>query len=181
MMTELHEAAASGDSAQIELLLTTGKYDINGPDLEWNSRCPIHWAAIKGHAESIRLLASYGARLDVVTDEGWTATHFACEQGKILALRALYKSGALIDMEDNFGDTPQRVAEIYGHDDCVTFINEARIEIEEKKRQAEIEAKIEAERKRLEEEKAKQGKILKHLTEKKEKKSIPSRWRKGKR
>lgn len=176
-MTELHEAAASGDSALIESLLTTGKYDINGPDPEWNSRCPLHWAAIRGHAESIRLLASYGGRMDVVTDTGWTAAHFTCEQGKILALKALYNSGAPIDSEDEYGDTPQRLAEVYGHQDCVTFITEAKIEMAEKERQA----KIEAEKKRIEEEKAKQTNVLKLLSEKKEKKAVPSRWRKGKR
>ncbi|XP_072170443.1 ankyrin repeat domain-containing protein 66-like [Diadema setosum] len=179
-MTELHEAAASGDSDHIESLLATGKYDINGPDLEWNSRCPLHWAAIRGHSESIRLLASYGARLDAVTDTGWSAAHFACEQGKILALKALYKSGAPIDLQDNYGDTPQRIAEIYGHHDCIAFISEALIELAEKKRQAEIEAKKEAERQRIAEEKAKQTKFLKQLTEKKEKK-VASRWKKGKR
>lgn len=47
-MTEVHEAAAAGDSALIETLLDTGKYDVNGQDPEWHNRTPIHWAAIKG-------------------------------------------------------------------------------------------------------------------------------------
>ena len=62
--------------------------------------------------------------MDVVTDIGWTASHFACEQGKIYAMRALYKSGSPIDEKDQFGDTPQRIAEIYGHEECVKFITE---------------------------------------------------------
>ena len=55
-------------------------------------------------------------------------------------------------------------------------LHRAKLEIEEKKRQAEIEA----ERKRIEEEKAKQKQLLKQFSEKKEKKAA-SRWRKGKR
>ena len=47
-MTEVHEAAANGDSAQIETLMDTGRYDANAKDNEWHDRTPMHWAAIKG-------------------------------------------------------------------------------------------------------------------------------------
>ncbi|PIK47690.1 putative ankyrin repeat domain-containing protein 66 [Apostichopus japonicus] len=123
-MTEVHEAAAAGDSTLIETLLDTGKYDVNGPDPEWHNRTPVHWAAIKGHSESIRLLVEYGATLDVVTDVGWTPAHFAAEGGKILALRALQKLEAPIDMCDIYGDTPKRVAEINGQTECAEFLQQ---------------------------------------------------------
>lgn len=132
-MTEVHEAAAAGDSALIETLLDTGKYDVNGQDPEWHNRTPIHWAAIKGHSESIRLLVEYGAKLDVVTDIGWTPAHFAAEGGKILALRALQKLEAPLDLCDIYGDTPKRTAEIYGQTECVEFLIQAEIEQKEKR------------------------------------------------
>ena len=47
-MTEVHEAAANGDSAQIDTLMNTGRYDANAKDQEWHDRTPMHWAAIKG-------------------------------------------------------------------------------------------------------------------------------------
>lgn len=132
-MTEVHEAAAAGDSALIETLLDTGKYDVNGPDPEWNNRTPLHWAAIKGHSESIRMLVEYGAKLDVITDSGWTPAHFAAEGGKILALRAMHKLEAPFDITDNFGDTPKRIAEIYGQRECLEFLEQCEIELKEKR------------------------------------------------
>lgn len=55
-------------------------------------------------------------------DMEWTPAHCAAEGGKIGCLRALHKSGVPLDKEDKYGDTPSRVAEIYGHTDCVFFI-----------------------------------------------------------
>ena len=48
-MSEVHEAAAAGDSEQILNLLNLGKYDVNQKDAEWHDRTPLHWAAIKGN------------------------------------------------------------------------------------------------------------------------------------
>ncbi len=47
-MTEVHEAAANGDSTQIDTLMNTGRYDANAKDQEWHDRTPMHWAALKG-------------------------------------------------------------------------------------------------------------------------------------
>ncbi|XP_038057826.1 ankyrin repeat domain-containing protein 66-like isoform X1 [Patiria miniata] len=128
IMSEVHEAAAAGDSEQILNLLNLGKYDVNQKDAEWHDRTPLHWAAIKGHAESIRVLVDYGANVDAVTDSGWTPAHFAAEIGKISALKALHKLGANVEIQDSCGDTPRDVATVYGQTECVEFLKLAEYE-----------------------------------------------------
>ncbi|XP_033120936.1 ankyrin repeat domain-containing protein 66-like [Anneissia japonica] len=129
---EVHEAAASGDSDQIEALMNTSRYDVNLPDLEWDSRTPLHWAAIKGHAESARVLLDNGADATMATESGWTAAHFAAEIGKVGILRVLHKFKAPMDMPDTSGDTPRDIAQLYGHQECVAFFDMVEQEAIEK-------------------------------------------------
>lgn len=70
----------------------------------------------------MQLLLEYGARPCLVTDVGWTAAHFAAESGHLNVLKALHASHAAIDAPDFFGDTPKRIAQIYGQKACVAFL-----------------------------------------------------------
>ncbi|XP_070557137.1 ankyrin repeat domain-containing protein 66-like [Ptychodera flava] len=121
MMSELHEAASMGDSDLLEELIDSQKYDVNQKDAEWSNRTPLHWAAIKGHSECIRILIENGSKSGARTDTGYTSTHFAAEGGKLGALKVLHKLNAPMDRTDKYGDTPKRVADIYGHKECVKF------------------------------------------------------------
>lgn len=78
--------------------------------------------------EVIHLLIQYGARPCLVTDVGWTAAHFAAESGHLNVLKALHVLHAAIDAADFFGDTPKRIAQIYGQKDCVDFLDTAEPE-----------------------------------------------------
>ncbi|NXC40345.1 ANR66 protein, partial [Penelope pileata] len=127
-MTELHEAVASGDYDLVEEILRTGRCDPNHKDVDWSDRTPLHWAAAKGHSAMLRLLASRGARLCLRSAVGWTPAHFAAEAGRLGALRTLHALHAPMDAADPFGDTPRRLAEIYGHRECVKFLETAEVE-----------------------------------------------------
>ncbi|XP_066271554.1 ankyrin repeat domain-containing protein 66-like [Branchiostoma lanceolatum] len=135
VMTDVHEAAAIGDNDTLEEMVESGR-DINVKDPEWDDRTPLHWAAYKGHGESVRLLLDSGAKPYMRTRTGWTAAHFAAELGRLSILRVLHSMNAPIDKKDQFGDTPLRLAEIYGHKECVTFLQNATQEVAEKNRQA---------------------------------------------
>uniref|UniRef100_A0A668VY32 Ankyrin repeat domain 66 n=1 Tax=Oreochromis aureus TaxID=47969 RepID=A0A668VY32_OREAU len=69
-----------------------------------------------------RILIKHGARPCLRTEYGWTPAHFAAESGRLAVLRLLHSLHAPIDKEDCCGDKPARIAEIYGHQDCVRFL-----------------------------------------------------------
>ncbi|NXI63977.1 ANR66 protein, partial [Anseranas semipalmata] len=127
-MTELHEAVALGDYDRVNEILRTGRCDPNHKDVDWNDRTPLHWAAAKGQSEMVKLLVDHGARLCLRSDVGWTAAHFAAEAGRLGALRTLHSLHTAMDAPDLFGDTPRRLAEIYGHKDCAKFLETAEVE-----------------------------------------------------
>ena len=52
---------------------------------------------------------------------GWTPAHCAAENGSVAILQALVDNGLSVTKKDNTGDTPKRVAQVYGHVDCVKF------------------------------------------------------------
>ncbi|XP_030575432.1 ankyrin repeat domain-containing protein 66 [Archocentrus centrarchus] len=127
-MSELHQAAAAGDYDQVTELLRENKCNPNQKDIDWCSKTPLHWAAAKGHTEMVRILIKHGARPCLRTEYGWTPAHFAAESGRLAVLRLLHSLHAPIDKEDCCGDKPVRLAEIYGHQDCVRFLKKAEIE-----------------------------------------------------
>uniref|UniRef100_H3AY65 Ankyrin repeat domain 66 n=2 Tax=Latimeria chalumnae TaxID=7897 RepID=H3AY65_LATCH len=127
-LTELHQATALGDYDLVEEILKKGVCDPNYKDIDWNDKTPLHWAAMKGQADTVKILVEHGARPCLRTETGWTPAHFAAESGRLGVLRMLHSLHAPIDQKDLYGDTPKKIAEIYGNKDCVKFLETAERE-----------------------------------------------------
>ncbi|XP_031460792.1 ankyrin repeat domain-containing protein 66 [Phasianus colchicus] len=127
-MTELHQAVAAGRYGRAERLLRAERCDPNHKDADWADWTPLHWAAARGHVAMLRLLLGHGARPCLRNAAGWTAAHCAAEAGRLAALRTLHAVHAPMDAADPFGDTPRRLAQIYGHTECVRFLEIAEVE-----------------------------------------------------
>ncbi|XP_076462464.1 ankyrin repeat domain-containing protein 66-like isoform X2 [Babylonia areolata] len=87
-----------------------------------------------GFAECSRLLLDHGAKGTARTTSGWTPAHCAAESNRISALRALHAALVPVDLKDKHGDTPRRIATIYGHRDCVRYLLQAEAEVAERRR-----------------------------------------------
>ncbi|XP_051469406.1 ankyrin repeat domain-containing protein 66 [Apus apus] len=127
-MSELHAAVASGDYDLVEEILRTGRCDPNQKDVDWHDRTPLHWAAAIGQSDMVKLLVDHGARHCLRSEVGRTPAHLAAESGRLGVLRTLHSLHAAMDVPDLFGDTPKRLAEIYGHRDCSRFLEIAEVE-----------------------------------------------------
>lgn len=80
-----------------------------------------------GHMEIARVLIQHGARSCLKTECGWTPAHYAAESGQLSVLRLLHSHHAPIDKENCCKLKPVRIAEIYGHQDCVSFLQRYEI------------------------------------------------------
>ncbi|XP_048831320.1 ankyrin repeat domain-containing protein 66 isoform X2 [Brienomyrus brachyistius] len=127
-MTELHQAVASEDYDLVQEIVKSKRCNPNQKDVDWDYRTPLHWAAAKGQADTVRILLEHGAKPCLRTATGWTPAHFAAESGRLGVLRLLHSAHAPIDTEDCSGDRPLRIAQIYGHKDCVEFLKTAEEE-----------------------------------------------------
>ncbi|XP_076462465.1 ankyrin repeat domain-containing protein 66-like isoform X3 [Babylonia areolata] len=131
---ELHDAASTGDYDALEEYVRSGNYDVNLKDVDSGNRTALHWACQKGFAECSRLLLDHGAKGTARTTSGWTPAHCAAESNRISALRALHAALVPVDLKDKHGDTPRRIATIYGHRDCVRYLLQAEAEVAERRR-----------------------------------------------
>lgn len=121
-MTALHEAAAIGDAQALEYLLLSGEENPDGEDWDWGKRTPLHVAAGAGHVACVEKLLEHGADGEMRMAGGWTPAHCAAESGSLEILQTLVANGVSVTKQDNTGDTPKRVAMIYGHKHCMDFI-----------------------------------------------------------
>lgn len=70
----------------------------------------------------VEKLLEHGADGEMRMAGGWTPAHCAAEKGCVAILQALVDNGVSVTKKDNTGDSPKRVAQIYGHKECVKFI-----------------------------------------------------------
>ena len=66
----------------------------------------VHYAAMRGDEEAIRMLAKLGVDLSLAGDMGQTALHYAKKFGHIDAARALIELGANQSIRNEFGKLP---------------------------------------------------------------------------
>ena len=70
----------------------------------------------------VKILLEHGADGEMRMAGGWTPAHCAAERGSLAILQALVQRGVSVTKKDFAGDTPKQVAEIYGRQDCLEFI-----------------------------------------------------------
>ncbi len=69
-------------------------------------RSELHYAAVEGRLDDVRLLIDDGADVAAADTALMTPLHMACQQAHVDVARALLAAGASVDPCDSFGNTP---------------------------------------------------------------------------
>lgn len=112
-------AAREGSSSSVALLLKK-KVDMEATVGELTA---LDVAAYNGQLESVEILLKN--RADIGNRKmGYTPLHWASKNGHLPVVRALVKHGVSLNVMNNEGLTPMRLAELSGHSNIVQFFSE---------------------------------------------------------
>ncbi|KAL6749488.1 ankyrin repeat-containing domain protein [Haematococcus lacustris] len=113
--TAAHVAAQYGQTAVLYHLALKWGVDMDTPDAD--GRTPLHWAAYKGYADTLRLLLVLEASCTLADKEGCTALHWAAIKGNGEACTVLLQGGSVsvLTYKDVTGSTPAQLAVEKGH------------------------------------------------------------------
>ncbi|XP_020149687.1 protein S-acyltransferase 24 [Aegilops tauschii subsp. strangulata] len=121
-----HVAAQYGQTAFLYHIISKWNADPDVPDND--GRSPLHWAAYKGFADSIRLLLFLGAYRGRQDKEGCTPLHWAAIRGNMESCTVLVQVGKKEDLmvQDNTGLTPAQLAADKSHRQVAFYLGNAR-------------------------------------------------------
>uniref|UniRef100_A0A0D9YND1 protein S-acyltransferase n=1 Tax=Oryza glumipatula TaxID=40148 RepID=A0A0D9YND1_9ORYZ len=111
-----HVAAQYGQTSYLYHIVAKWNADPDVPDND--GRSPLHWAAYKGFADSVRLLLFLGC----------TPLHWAAIRGNLESCTVLVQAGKKEDLmvQDNTGLTPAQLAADKNHRQVAFFLGNAR-------------------------------------------------------
>ncbi|XP_041011630.1 probable protein S-acyltransferase 23 isoform X2 [Juglans microcarpa x Juglans regia] len=122
----VHVAAQYGQTAFLNHVVAKYQADFDVPDNE--GRSPLHWAAYKGFADTIRLLLFRDAWQGRQDKDGCTPLHWAAIRGNVEACTVLVHAGTKQELmvKDNAGFTPVQLASDKGHRHVALFLSNAQ-------------------------------------------------------
>eukprot|EP01137_Pigoraptor_chileana_P026424 Opistho-2@7652 len=90
--------------------------NLAGPEDKYT---PLHWAALKGHVQSVRALLWLGAAVDSLEKSGWSPLHLACMRGHDPVVKILVVHGANAELVDKRNSTAIHKAASAGSLSCL--------------------------------------------------------------
>lgn len=121
----VHVAAQYGQTAFLNHIIVKYHADFDAPDND--GRSPLHWAAYKGFADTVRLLLFRDACQGKQDKEGCTPLHWAALRGNVEACTVLVHAGTKQELmvKDNAGFNPVQLASDKGHRHVAFFLSNA--------------------------------------------------------
>ncbi|GMH23689.1 hypothetical protein Nepgr_025532 [Nepenthes gracilis] len=122
----VHVAAQYGQTAFLNHIVVKYHADFDAPDND--GRSPLHWAAFKGFADTVRLLLFRDASQGRQDKEGCTPLHWAAIRGNIDACTVLVHAGTKHELmiKDRAGFTPVQLASDKGQRHVAFFLSKAQ-------------------------------------------------------
>lgn len=118
----IHAAAEQGDLPTVERLIDAHPKLIEARD--WRRFTPLQLAAYHGHTDVVEYLASKGANINAINQDGLTALHLAALSGFKDTVLALLSHGAAVNARDADGLTPLVRAKQRQHTDIVELLRQ---------------------------------------------------------
>ncbi|KIY49333.1 ankyrin [Fistulina hepatica ATCC 64428] len=132
--TSLYEEYLAVDSGAT-LRMSRMYYDRYPHTLDWSNnegKTALHFAALKGNEELVRMLCDLGADFDLADNKGNTPLHYASAWGHIAIVQLLIERGCQFSARNNDGFTPSDYA--YSYSTRETLQETARIQYEMNKK-----------------------------------------------
>ena len=114
--SELHKAAAAGDSDKITRLITAGA-KVNSIDPVGNTA--LNWAAHNGKLLALRTLIAHGAKINQADHEGRSPLFWAAQNGHLFIVRELLLNSAIMTLVTRNRATPFSAALKSKHYDII--------------------------------------------------------------
>ncbi len=83
---------------------------------------PLHWAAMWGHVDAVKLLLEKGAEIDAPDSSGLTPLHWAAWQGRLEVVKYLISKGADKDATSRYGESVLNRAINHDHTKVVDYL-----------------------------------------------------------
>ena len=84
---------------------------------------PLHYAALHGHLNVIKILIELGCYTNKTGQMGWTALHFACKGGHSNVIKKLITENICHPMSvDDSGNSPIHIATKFGHSNLIRML-----------------------------------------------------------
>ncbi|XP_019632032.1 PREDICTED: uncharacterized protein LOC109475709 [Branchiostoma belcheri] len=116
----LGKAAEAGNTDRVKQLLAGGvNPNAAGGYWQWS---PLHRAAWNGHHETVSVLLTAGADVNVRNYEQESPLHQAAENGHHETVSVLLTAGADVNARDKWEDTPLHYAARWGHPKCAEIL-----------------------------------------------------------
>ncbi|KAL6868590.1 ankyrin repeat-containing domain protein [Trichoderma novae-zelandiae] len=127
--TPLSRAAERGDEQIVEMLIKSGKANINARD-QGHGETPLIRAAKEGHDAIVRMLLDAGADVNVQEQrEGETALTMSIESRNEATIQALLDRGADVNSRDHTNHTPLHAASWQGSGPAMKMLLDRHVDV----------------------------------------------------
>lgn len=115
--TPLQWATRYGNAPLVQLILGSGKCDVNTRD--YDEKTPLHWAAGGDSVAVAQSILDSGGYVDSRDDRGETPLHYAARNWNVLLAKLMLDNGSDVNCRSYSGDSPLHAATQESHEEDI--------------------------------------------------------------
>jgi len=110
---KIFEAVKKADLEILERIIKQKTDVVNMVNI--HGRTPIHYAALNGDLEVVKLLLKYNANVNPDDNGGYSPLYYAATYGHLEVVKHIVNQGANVNQINNRGNSPMHDALLKGH------------------------------------------------------------------